>query len=81
MAANDTVTVEITPEAAYVNQDSVDFEITLTANGPMHDSEIRITLPDGLADLEDDPTKSAEDNHVRKVSASVSGVVVDCRSE
>ena len=77
MAANDTVTVEITPAAAYVNQDNVDFEITLTANGPMHDSEIRITLPEGLADLEDDPAKSAEDNHVRKVSASVSGVVVD----
>ena len=48
MADNDTVTVEITPAAAYINQDNVDFEITLTANGPMHDSEILITLPDGL---------------------------------
>ena len=76
MAVNDTVTVEITPAAAYVNQESVDFEITLTAKGPMHDSEIMITLPDGLADLEDDPAKSAEPNHVRKVSASVSGVEV-----
>ena len=76
MTDNDTVKVEITPAAAYQNQDNVDFEITLTANGPMHDSEILITLPDGLIDLEDDPTKSAGDNHVRKVSASVSGVEV-----
>ena len=74
MAANDTVTVEITPAAAYQNQDNVDFEITITANGPMHDSEIQITLPDGLASLQMD--KPADPNHVRKVSASVSGVEV-----
>ena len=75
-AAGDTVKVEITPAAAYQNQDNVDFEITLTANGPMHDSEIQITVPDGLGDLEGDPTKSTEANHVRRVSASVSGVEV-----
>ena len=74
MPANDIVAVEITPAAAYQNQDSVDFEITLTANGPMHDSEIQITLPDGLANLQTD--KPADPNHVRKVSASVSGVEV-----
>ena len=52
MADNDTVKVEIDPAAAYQNQDNVDFEITLTANGPMHDSEIQITVPDGLSDLQ-----------------------------
>ena len=52
MADIDTVAVEITPAAAYQNQDNVDFEITITANGPMHDSEIQITVPDGLADLQ-----------------------------
>ena len=52
MADNDTVKVEIDPAAAYQNQDNVDFEITITANGPMHDSEIQITVPDGLSDLQ-----------------------------
>ena len=77
MADNDTVKVEIDPAAAYQNQDNVDFEITITANGPMHDSEIQITVPDGLTDLQ--TTDAAEANYVRKVSASVSGVDVDCR--
>ena len=36
MADHDTVSVKIEPKEAYVNQDNVDFEIELTANGPMH---------------------------------------------
>ena len=74
MADNDTVKVEITPEEAYVNQDDVDFEITLTASGPMHDSEIQITVPEGLTGLQ--TSDRAKANYVRKVSASVSGVMV-----
>ena len=73
MADNDTVKVEINPAEAYQNQENVDFEITVEANGPMHDSEIQITVPDGLSDLQDD---SAKANYVRKVSAPVSGVDV-----
>ena len=73
-AANDTVKVEITPAAAYQNNDDVDFDITVTANGPMHDSNIQITVPDGIVDLQTD--KSADPNHVRKISASVSGVTI-----
>ena len=53
MADNDTVKVEIDPAEAYQNQENVDFEITVEANGPMHDSEIQITVPDGLSDLQD----------------------------
>ena len=79
MADNDTVKVEIDPAAAYQNQDNVDFEITVIANGPMHDSEIQITVPDGLSDLQTD--KSAEANYVRKASASVSGVNVTVDNE
>ena len=74
-ADNDTVKVEITPAAAYQNNDDVDFEITLTANGPMHDSNIQITVPDGIADLQTDTP--ADPNHVRRVSASVSGVTIE----
>ena len=73
MADNDTVKVEIDPAEAYQNQENVDFEITVEANGPMHDSEIQITVPDGLSDLQED---SAKANYVRKVSAPVSGVDV-----
>ena len=80
MADNDTVAVEIDPAAAYQNQDNVDFEITITANGPMHDSEIEITVPDGLADLHTD-SAPAEANYVRKISASVSGVDVTVENE
>ena len=79
MADNDTVAVEIDPAAAYQNQDNVDFEITVTANGPMHDSEIQITVPDGLSDLQD--SDSAKANYVRKASASVSGVEVSVDNE
>ena len=71
-ADNDTVKVEITPAAAYQNNDDVDFEITLTANGPMHDSNIQITVPDGIVDLQTETP--ADPNYVRRVSASVSGV-------
>ena len=74
-ADNDTVAVEITPAVAYQNNDDVDFDITLTANGPMHDSNIQITVPDGIADLQTDTP--ADPNHVRKVSASVSGVTIE----
>ena len=52
-ATHDTVAVKITPEAAYENWDDVDFEIELTNAGPMHDSEIRITVPAGLSGLQD----------------------------
>ena len=74
-ADNDTVKVEITPAAAYQNNDDVDFEITLTANGPMHDSNIQITVPDGIVDLQTETP--ADPNYVRKVSASVSGVGIE----
>ena len=73
-ADNDTVEVEITPAAAYQNQDNVDFDIVLTASGPMHDSDIEITVPEGITSLQ--TGKPAEENYVRKVSASVSGVGV-----
>ena len=67
-ATHDTVAVKITPEAAYENWDDVDFEIELTNAGPMHDSEIRITVPAGLSGLQDG--KAAEENHVKLVSTS-----------
>ena len=71
----DTVSVDITPSEAYQNQDSVDFEFTITANGPMYDSDITITMPEDLDDLQDETR--TDPNHVRRVSASVSGVTVD----
>ena len=52
MADNDTVAVDITRLQRTQNQDNVDFAITLTANGPMHDSEIQITVPEGLVNLQ-----------------------------
>ena len=73
-AAGDTVKVDIDPEVAYQNEDNVDFEITLTAKGPMHDSNIQITVPDGLVGLQTET--AADPNYVKRVSASVSGVVV-----
>ena len=73
-ADNDTVKVGITPDAAYKNQANVDFEITLTANGPMHNSDIEITVPEGITGLQTD--KPAEANYVRKGIRSVSGVEV-----
>ena len=74
MADHDTVKVDITPMEAYQNQDDVDFEITLTAAaGPMHDSEIRITVPADLTGLQ--KGTPADPNYV-KATASVAGVTI-----
>ena len=67
-ATYDTVAVTITPPAAYENWKNVDFEIELTNAGPLHDSEIRITVPTGLSGLQKD--KAAEANYVKLVSSS-----------
>ena len=77
MADNNTVSVVIEPEAAYEGEE-VDFEITLEAAGPMHDSEIRITMPEGIVDLQDGD--SAEPNYLEKrsgPSGSTVGVDLD----
>ena len=74
LADNDPVSVEIDPLAAYEGEEDVDFEITLTANGPMHDSDIQITVPDGIEGLQ--TGESGDPNYVRKVAPSGSGVVV-----
>ena len=59
-ADEDTVKVEITPAAVYpgegieegtADKEAVDFEITLTASGPMYDSEIQIEVPADLIEL------------------------------
>ena len=50
MADDDTVTVEISPTAAYEKETGVDFEIELTATGPMHDGRIQIIMPDAFDD-------------------------------
>ena len=76
LADHDTVKVVITPPAAYEGETDVDFAITLTANGPMYDSDIQITVPDGLSDLTTDPKNRAEPNYVSKVSPSGVTVVV-----
>ena len=65
-AARDSVAVKITPSAAYINDDNVDFEFTLTAAGPMHDSEIRIKMPEGITGLQMDADGSSAPNYVRK---------------
>ena len=74
LADNDAMSVEIDPLAAYEGEEDVDFEITLTANGPMHDSDIRITVPDGIEGLQ--TGESGDPNYVRKVAPAGSGVVV-----
>ncbi len=74
LADNDTMSVEIDPLAAYEGEEDVDFEITLTANGPMHNSDIQITVPDGIESLQ--TGESGDPNYVRKVAPSGSGVVV-----
>ena len=51
VADEDTGTVGITPEAVYVGEMDRNFEIKFTANGPMHDSEIQITIPSDITDL------------------------------
>ena len=71
-ATDDTVAVKITPAAAYENWDDVDFEIELTNAGPMHDSDIRITVPEELFGLQTD--KPAEANYVKMVSTSARSV-------
>ena len=76
MAADDTVTVDISPEAAYEKDTGVDFEIELTATGPMHDGRIQIVMPNVsgdnvFGDIQDEDRD--EPNYVR-VSASVRGV-------
>ena len=71
-ATHDTVAVKITPEAAYENWDDVDFEIELTNAGPMHDSEIQITVPEGLSGLQTE--KAAEANYVKMISTSARSV-------
>ena len=42
MASNDTMEVTIEPLAVYQGETEVDFTITLKANGPMYDSDVRI---------------------------------------
>ena len=74
LADTDTMSVEIDPLAAYEGEEDVDFEITLTANGPMHNSDIQITVPDGIEGLQ--TGESGDPNYVRKVAPSGSGVVV-----
>ena len=76
-AARDSVAVKITPSAAYINDDNVDFEFTLTAAGPMHDSEIRIKMPEGITGLQMDADGSSDPNYIRKVSPSVKGVTAE----
>ena len=74
LADNDTMSVEIDPLAAYEGEEDVDFEITLTTNGPIHDSDIQITMPDGIEGLQ--TSESGDLNYVRKVAPAGSGVVV-----
>ena len=73
MADNDAVAVKITPAAAYQNQDNVDFVIEITANGPMHNSQIEIRVPEGLTGLQ--TGDAAKANYV-KTTATVGGVMV-----
>ena len=77
LAARDSVAVKITPSAAYINDDNVDFEFTLTAAGPVHDSEIRIKMPEGITGLQMDADGSSAPNYIRKVSPSVKGVTAE----
>lgn len=82
LADHDAVKVEITPAAAYEGEENVDFEITLTTNGPMYDSEIQITVPVGLTDLQDEDRTGS--NYVRLVSTTATSTrltVLDVRAE
>ena len=72
LASRDTVGVNITPAAAYEDWEDVNFEIELTNAGPMHDSQIRITVPEGLSDLQTE--KAADANYVKMVSTSARSV-------
>ena len=74
-ATHDTVGVKITPTDAYVNEEDVNFEIELTNTGPLHNSEIRITVPEGISGLHaNDPKKSDEANYVRRISTTAMSV-------
>ena len=70
IAGDGTVTVDIEPDAAYENETGVDFEIEITANGPMHDGRIQVVMPSVFGRLD---ATSGEPNYVR-VSTSVRGV-------
>ena len=71
-ATHDTVGVKITPAAAYENEENVDFEIELTNVGPLHNSEIRITVPEGIFGLQTD--KAANANYVKRISTTAMSV-------
>ena len=73
-AMYDTVAVNITPDAAYENEEKVNFVIELTNTGPLHDSEIQITVPEGLSGLSNDPKNASKDNYVRMVSTTARSV-------
>ena len=62
MADNDAVAVKIMPAAAYAGE-TVNFDIMLEAQGPMHDSEIEITVPDGITGLQ---TGTADRSELRQ---------------
>ena len=64
--------LQLRPAAAYENWDDVDFEIEITNAGPMHDSEIRITVPEELFGLQTD--KPANANYVKMISTSARSV-------
>ena len=73
-AMYDTVGVKITPDAAYENEERVNFVIELTNTGPLHDSEIQITVPEGLSGLSNDPKNASNDNFVKMVSTTARSV-------
>ena len=72
---NDTVTVNINPLAAYENETDVRFEITIEAQGPMYDSEIQITVPEGLSNIQKET--SADPDYVDLLSTGVSKPEID----
>ena len=79
MADDDTVTVNITPKAAYEGETGVDFEIELTATGPMHDGMVEITVPDVFGVLQLDPD---EPNYVKEsLSRGAKLVISDSEEE
>ena len=74
-ADDDIVTVSIDPPAAYQKEPNVDFVIEITANGPMHDGRILITMPDIFDDIQDtevgDPNYVSTSSSVRDLTAVV----------
>ena len=59
------MTVKIDPAAAYENETSVDFDIELTATGPMHDGRIQVVMPEVFDRLQKE--ESGEPNYVRSI--------------